>query len=747
MISIAKAEKMIDNTKSLGISGNLMCLYDDDYNLTMNIQDNISSFRNFPINWTKEIIARGNVKDFTNVEYSIVEALNNLGIQPDMFEDLTRLSTLITAMRNASKKNIIRTLKEEENPKEIFNRLYTRNLDYNLLLDNVSIALDKYKQELNILIPDNDKFLEVFQNDFCKSIIEQCDTWDEVYNLLKSVTKKKIKLLNDFNEYSSVKGVPKHFLNLKDNSVNWIVEHVKQGDMLKNHVMSLTDVDILNLIENYDAASSELKELCKKDKLALFSIINNYKKESLVLDCYMKDMGAMRNGVMSYAIKYDKDIFLQNVSNNLNIVYMYLTASSIILDEHIYSCALDIDTVPHEDFSKLLSVTIDNNQPLLKLESTFTWDEFLQLLGKEEPYVLFADLLKKEGIFSTEIFNLFYDKQLLGGLDIQKLIDILKEGDIIIRYSQAIPSRVIGLRTFLKLLQYFPDTEISKIEYPYEARIMSDYCDQFSTKEECINAKYNEICEKWSNLQDEYLIRSGIADVFAYLYESKEVKEDILAYVNKILEGLRTGDFYDHYLSKERMEMELDYKLETVSSTWLNTLEVSNEFLVAREIDTPSDILHYTTYPVTCKYSYKQLDKGLSILDTTKRLICVFKDNDCIATAVMRYSSAVEHKDDKPFPVIVLSDPAFSSNINARDRRLSTNLLIKLATVKANEVGALLCVESGYRNETLEAHLNRFKVFIYNNWSESPLQLVQGTYSNEDWHAVKRYVKMSVYVI
>ena len=274
---------------------------------------------------------------------------------------------------------------------------------------------------------------------------------------------------------------------MKDNSVNWIIEHVKDGSMQKSHVITLNDAELLRIVENYDKASDELKELCSKDKLALVSIANDFSHESLVIGSYMDGMAPLRSGIMSYAVKHEKTVSLQNVSNNLNLVYKFMDADSLLLDK-VCESSLDLDTVPHSEFSMLLTTKMTDNAFLRDLTAAFTWDEFKHLLSKNQQYIKFADTLKVNNLLDEDTFEAFWDKQLLQGLDVEKLVNTMQKVDVFKRYKETVPSGVIGLRMYLKLSQWFSDEEIAKIQYCYEARIMTDHAEQCSTYQECIDA-------------------------------------------------------------------------------------------------------------------------------------------------------------------------------------------------------------------------------------------------------------------
>ena len=629
--------------------------------------------------------------------------------------------------------------------------LVIKNL--NLMFELNSSSWDTLAERIFILNAHDKEFLK----EPLLSEIPCTDAFD-LLGMLKDLTKERFTIIRQFDKKNNANSLrPAYIWRIGKSTWKQLCDGVDREVFDLDKFRNLNTDQIEKFMCNYENASQELKEMCKKDSLAITCVINDFKYENFVLNSYADNQTALRDSIVAFAMANDKIRFLQLITNRSDLLYVNRHSTKLLMQEHVYKNALDINTLRVEDFMRLSKWDFTDWPEYLEINELLSAEEFNALLGKPRQYVHFMCESKRNNSTNLDaIVELFADnllpKSIPKSMALARELNGHKLSEL---YEELFYDTGIGYRNAIKLITLCGLENAKAVRNIYDANLIFEYAKTVEdvgriTLEEALKYK-NELLEqeymqpyvsKYTSYVEE-MLRIGLLDVLN-AYMRTNMDECTFTYLEDLIQQWAEGRLLEETYSIENLGYELEYPLskEQIELWRTNITETLGAFTV-KEIDSFEEKM-FLSYKLNTRYSYKA-DKSiaLSVMDATKKLVAVYHHGDCVGVATLRLTKGADNfvktiHTEKEL-MLYLSDVTFASNIGAEVEMNSLKVLLRLALQKSCTLNVILALAEKYATYGIGVEMQKVSAKIFNNRSRNPIQYLEDNSYRGSWDSLKAY--------
>lgn len=591
----------------------------------------------------------------------------------------------------------------------------------------------------------------------------KCKNADDLLDKLSDLTKERFIIINQYDKKCELSATrPPYIWEISRRAWKSLLEQVEDASLDLKHFRNLTVVQIDKFLTNFEQAVPELKELCKKDSLAITCVINDFKYQDFVLNSYTEYQEAMRNSIVSYALANDKVRFMQLITNRADLLHANREATKILMQEKVYTECLDINTMRVDDFLFLGKWTIEKWTGYKDIDVMLDMPEFSAIVGASDNYVHFMCTAKKQNLVNLDAYMELKEEHLLPKSlrKVEKLVQELNGRKLSEVHSEYFNGTDIGYRMLIKLICLCGLEEAKKVRTLWEAYLVTEVydgvdCAPLINLEELIEMKkqivdqssVGELIKEFPEHVDDMILK-GVADVCS-TFDSSELNKDVSDYFDYVLREWFQDSLYDKLYSPDSFRYEIEQEiLQEEMDLWRQNLKHHSHNFVAEEISTFEEkMMLHRKLNTGC--SYKQ-DRSvcLSVMDATKKLIAVYHCGDCIGIATLRMTKIGEPFSRDTFLhneiALYLSDITFASDISLDIKRDATKCLFVLAMQKSCSLNYVLLLARSYLDKDLDISLQKATLKIFNNKSRNPIQYFEDNYYRCSWDAKQEYYKSTI---
>lgn len=608
-----------------------------------------------------------------------------------------------------------------------------------------------------LLLNKHDK--EFFKEPLLSEI--KCVDAEDLLVKLPNLTKERFAIIRQFDKKCDLNSVrPTYIWQISKTDWKNLNEVIENYELQLNLFRGLTVEQISKFIENFEQASQKLKELCKRDSLAITCIINDFKYEDFVLNSYMDDAKALRDTIVAYALANNKTRFLQLITNRSDLLHINRQATKLLMQEEVYTKCLDINTMHIEDFSLLSKWEFTDWPEFKDIDIMLNMEEFKAALGKPKQYVHFICESKRKGFVNVEAVEELYIDDLLSPsiAKAQALAQQLNGRKLSEIYNEVFLNTGIGFRTVIKLITKCGVARASEARSIWDAYIILDEFQENQivfdfTMSSLLDERKNvllqhpgikEYQEKYTDKFDE-MIQNGIVEIID-AFNTGNVDENVKIYLNHLIDEWYKNQLEDFIYSRENMLYELEYDLPMeVIEEWKYNSEITIDKFTVKEVASLEERM-LLCHKINTRYSYKT-DKSasLSIMDASKKLLAIYHQGDCIGVATLRLTKlgtnpAIDMSNKREL-ILYLSDVSFLSDIKYEIKINALKMIIRLALQKSCSMGCILALVKKYGDYNLGIDTQKTSSTIFNNKSRNPIQFFADNQYRGSWDSLKTYTQ------